>query len=150
VRPKVQTWAALAPLALPDLPEEIGRRLIEEHVLDPDRFWLPIPPPSVAASEPSFDPGSGRHGLVRRYWRGPTWVNAAWMVWLGLVRLGYDDEAATIARALREAALREGLWEYFDPRTGKGHGASRFAWSTLLVEMTEPDGAAASGYVSSG
>jgi hypothetical protein len=28
-RPAVETWAALAPLALPDLPEEIGRRLVE-------------------------------------------------------------------------------------------------------------------------
>jgi hypothetical protein len=147
LRPRVQTWAALAPLALPDLPEEIGRRLVEEHLLDPRRFWLPIPPPSVAASEPSFDPGSGRHGLFRRYWRGPTWVNAAWMVWLGLVRLGYEDEAATIARALGEAALREGMWEYFDPRTGKGHGAGQFAWSTLLVELTDRTGDAATSYL---
>jgi len=147
LRPEVQTWAALAPLALPDLPEEIGRRLVEEHLLDPDRFWLPVPPPSVAASEPSFDPGSGRHGLVRRYWRGPTWVNAAWMVWLGLVRLGYDDEAATIAGALRGAALREGLWEYFDPRTGKGHGARDFAWSALLVELTDPAEGTAGSYL---
>jgi hypothetical protein len=147
LRPEVQTWAALAPLALPDLPEAIGRRLVEEHLLDPARFWLPIPPPSVAANEPTFDPGSGRSGLVRRYWRGPTWVNAAWLVWLGLVRLGYEDHAATIANALREAALREGLWEYYDPRTGKGHGASQFAWSTLLVEMTEPAEAAESSYL---
>jgi hypothetical protein len=35
------TWAALAPLALPDLPPEIGHRMIEEHLLDPERFWLP-------------------------------------------------------------------------------------------------------------
>ena len=26
------TWTALAPLALPDLPEPIGRRLVEEHL----------------------------------------------------------------------------------------------------------------------
>jgi len=48
------TWAALAPLALPDLPEAIGRRLVEEHLLDPERFWLPVPPPSVPATDPSF------------------------------------------------------------------------------------------------
>ena len=34
-RPRVVSWAALAPLALPDLPEAIGRRLVEEHLLDP-------------------------------------------------------------------------------------------------------------------
>ena len=33
--PPAVTWAALSPLALPDLPEAIGRRLVEEHLLDP-------------------------------------------------------------------------------------------------------------------
>ena len=88
LRPAVETWAALAPLALPDLPEAIGRRLCEQHLLDPRRFWLPVPPPSVSAAERSFVPGRGR-GWKRRYWRGPTWLNAAWMLWIGLVRLGY-------------------------------------------------------------
>jgi len=34
-------------------------------------------------------------GLIgqRRYWRGPTWLNAAWLVWLGLTRLGYAEQA---------------------------------------------------------
>ena len=49
----------------------------------------PVAPPSVAAAEPSYEPGGGR-GPIRRYWRGPTWVNSAWMVWLGLRRLGYE------------------------------------------------------------
>ena len=145
-RPAVETWAALAPLALPDLPEEIGRRLVEEHLLDPRRFWLPLPPPSVAATEPSFEPGGGR-GPLRRYWRGPSWVNAAWLLWLGLVRLGYEEHAAAMAGALRDAALSEGLREYFDPRDGRGLGAEDFAWSALLVEMTDPDPAAAKSYL---
>jgi hypothetical protein len=145
-RPAIETWAALAPLALPDLPEEIGRRLVEEHLLDGRRFWLPLPPPSVSAAEPSFEPGAGR-GPLRRYWRGPSWVNAAWLLWLGLVRLGYDDEAATMARALSDAALREGLREYYHPLTGAGLGARDFAWSALLVEMTDPDPAAEASYL---
>jgi hypothetical protein len=146
LRPPVETWAALAPLALPDLPEEIGRRLVEEHLLDRERFWLPVPPPSVAATEPSFVPGAGR-GPLRRYWRGPSWINAAWLLWIGLVRLGYDEHAAALTGALREAALGEGLREYYHPRTGAGLGARDFAWSSLLVEMTDPDPAARSSYL---
>ena len=95
-RPAVITWAALAPLALPDLPEEIGRRLVEEHLLERREFLTPVAPPSVAASEPSYEPGGGR-GPIRRYWRGPTWVNSAWMVWLGMRRLGYEEEARQLA-----------------------------------------------------
>ena len=132
------TCAGLAPLALPDLPEEIGRRLVEEHVLNRAEFLTPVAPPSVAASEPGYEPGGGR-GPIRRYWRGPTWVNSAWMVWLGMRRLGYIEEAQTLADGVLGAAAREGLREYYDPRTGKGLGAKDFAWSALVAELAEPD-----------
>jgi hypothetical protein len=133
-RPAIATVAALAPLALPDLPEPIGRRLIEEHLLSRREFLTPVAPPSVAVSEPSYEPGGGR-GPIRRYWRGPTWVNTAWLAWLGMRRLGYEEEAARLARGLIGAAEREGLREYYDPRDGRGLGAKDFAWSALIVEM---------------
>jgi len=138
VRPGIVTWASLAPLALPDLPEAIGRRLVEEHLLNRDEFLTPVAPPSVAVSEPAYEPGGG-HGPIRRYWRGPTWVNSAWMVWLGLRRLGYEQEAQQRADGVIGAAAREGLREYYDPRTGKGLGAKDFAWSALVAELVDPD-----------
>ncbi len=140
------TWAALAPLALPDLPEAIGRRLVEEHLLDPRTFWLPVAPPSVAADDPAFS-RSDRLLFLRRYWRGPTWVNAAWMLWLGLVRLGYADEAAELGRRITGAVAREGLREYYDPYTGAGMGARDFSWSSLVLELADPDPAAASSHL---
>jgi hypothetical protein len=135
-RPQPVTWAALAPLALPDLPEPIGRRLIEEHLLDPERFWPEFPPPSVSLAEPAFTLHETHLGL-RRYWRGPTWVNAAWLLWLGLSRLGYP-QADELARRMATAVLGAGLREYYDPRTGAGMGARDFAWSTLVLELLEP------------
>ena len=145
-RPLVETCAALAPLALPDLPEPVGRRLVEQHLLDPERFWLPVPPPSVSAAEPTFVPGPTR-GLFRRYWRGPTWLNSAWLIWLGLRRLGYSEEAARMAEVLTDTVTREGLREYYDPRTGAGLGATDFAWTSLVTEMTDPDPGSASSHV---
>ncbi len=146
LRPAVETWAGLAPLALPDLPEAIGRRLVEEHLLDARRFWLPVAPPSVSATEPTFEPGRAR-GWARRYWRGPTWVNAAWLLWLGLRRLGYLAEAERMTAALAGAVARQGLREYYHPRTGAGLGATDFAWTALAVEMADPDPAAATSYL---
>jgi mannosylglycerate hydrolase MGH1-like protein len=136
-RPRVRAWSALAPLALPDLPEEIGRRLVEEHLLNEREFLTPVAPPSVAVCEPSFEPGGGR-GPIRRYWRGPTWVNSAWLVWLGLRRLGYAEEAERLAAGVLGAVGREGLREYYDPRDGKGLGAKDFAWSALAAELADP------------
>ena len=130
------TWAALSPLALPDLPEEIGRRLVEQQLLRPGRFWLPVAPPSVSAHERTFSRRDHFWGL-RRYWRGPTWVNSAWLLWTGLVRLGYLEQARTLAGRLLGAIAREGLREYYDPFTGAGMGARRFAWSALAVDLLD-------------
>ena len=131
------TWASLAPLALPDLPEEIGRRLVEEHLLNESEFMTPVGPPSVAVGERGYEPG-GSHGPIRRYWRGPTWINSAWLVWLGLRRLGYEAEAERLAAGVIGAVAREGLREYYDPRNGKGLGARDFAWSSLIAELADP------------
>jgi glycogen debranching enzyme len=128
------TWASLSPLALPDLPEQIGRRLVEEYLLDPNRFWLPVPPPSVSAAEARFSLND-RFLFLRRYWRGPTWINAAWLLWLGLVRLGYTDAAEEMVRKLLRTVLDSGLREYYDPYTGRGMGAEHFSWSALIMEM---------------
>ena len=140
------TWAALSPLALPDLPEKIGRRLVEEHLLDPKQFWLPVPPPSVSALEHSFSRRESTLG-IRRYWRGPTWVNAAWLLWLGLVRLGYTEQADAVSRRLGGAVATAGLREYYDPYSGDGMGTTDFAWSSLIMEMIDPDPGAATSYL---
>jgi hypothetical protein len=139
------TWSALAPLALPDLPEAIGRRLVEEHLLS-ERFWTPVAPPSVATDEPSFS--LREHALgVRRYWRGPTWVNSGWLLWLGLVRLGYEEHARRLADGIGRAVQRGGLREFYDPWDGHGMGAVDFGWSALALEMLEPDPAASRSYL---
>jgi hypothetical protein len=141
------TWTALSPLALPDLPEHIGRRLVEEHLLDPDEFWLPVPAPSVSATEPTFSLRDTVFPGLRRYWRGPTWINAAWLLWLGLLRLGYETQADELARRVTGAVSQSGLREYYDPYTGRGMGAPDFAWSALAIELADPDPRAASSYL---
>jgi len=132
------TWAALSPLALPDLPEPIGRRLVEEYLLDERRFWTPVAPPAVALDEPSFSLREHFDGL-RRYWRGPSWVNSAWLLWLGLVRLGYSAQAAALAAAVTRTVAAEGLREFYDPFSGSGMGAQDFAWSALALELADAD-----------
>ena len=120
---------------------------MEEHLLDPLRFWLPVPPTSVSAVEPTFSLEDATVPGIRRYWRGPTWINSAWLVWLGLVRLGYREEADELSRRVVSAVLASGLYEYYDPYTGRGMGAATFAWSALAMDMAQPDPAAARSYL---
>ncbi|HZA58513.1 MAG TPA: hypothetical protein VE523_04930 [Solirubrobacterales bacterium] len=147
-RVRSSTWSALAPLALPDLPAEIGRRLVEEHLLSVARYWTPYPSPSVSVAEDTFEPRDWENWLVRRYWRGPTWINSAWLLWIGLRRLGYDRQGDRMAQALCEAYAREGSREFYEPFTGEGLGAREFGWSTLIAELADPDAAAARSHLS--
>ncbi len=140
------TWSTLAPLALPDLPAAIGRRLVEQHLLDPTHFWLPLAPPAVAADEPSFSTRATFWGL-RRYWRGPTWINSTWLVSLGLRRLGYHALAQELAERVAAVVLREGLREYYQPFSGAGMGARDFAWSALVLELLDPSAGAAGSHL---
>jgi len=128
---KVSTWSSLAPLALPSLPEPIARRLIEEHLLDPRRYRAPYGIPSVSMEEPSFR--AGWH--LFRCWRGPAWVNTAWLLMPALARLGYRHEAERILTSLIVLAEQHGFREYYNPLNGEGLAARHFGWSTLLVDL---------------
>jgi hypothetical protein len=63
---------------------------------------------------------------------------------MGLERMGYREQADTMRDRVAAAVLREGLREYYDPFDGRGMGATAFAWSSLVMEMVEPDPLAAS------
>jgi hypothetical protein len=81
---------------------------------------------------PSLDP---RHAgfLPTNYWRGPIWINVNWVLYHGLRRYGYHDLAGTLRRSMIELPRRSGFFEHYDPTTGRGHGAERFAWTAALV-----------------
>jgi hypothetical protein len=135
-RRRVDTWDTLAPLALPDLPDAIAQRLVEQ-VLRAPGYADGVPLPSVAIDDPCYSDREtwwGRH----RHWRGPSWVNSAWLVSLGLRRLGLGVEADLLARRLADVMGREGFREYYESRSGRGMGAHDFGWSTLIVELLDP------------
>jgi hypothetical protein len=133
-RLRVSTWAGLAPLALDRLPADVGRRIADEHLLNPRCFWLDYPVPSTAACEPAFVPGSDRYLWIERYWRGPTWLFSTWFVQRGLMRLGYEAESAHLADRTMALVRQSGFREYFNPNTGEGMGAQNFGVSTIAVE----------------
>ena len=68
-------------------------------------------------------------------------------MWLGLIRLGYHERAATLAGGIGGAVDQSGLREFYDPFDGAGMGARDFAWSALALEMLEPADAARTSYL---
>jgi glycogen debranching enzyme len=128
---RTSTWSSLAPLALPSLPPEIGRRLVEEQLLDPRRYAAPFGIPSVSMEEPAFRPG----WHLFRCWRGPAWVCTAWLLLPGMRRAGYVEEADRILAGYVGLVERHGFREYYNPINGEGLAARCFGWSTLLVDL---------------
>ena len=66
---------------------------------------------------------------------------------LGLLRLGYDDAARELVQRILAAVAREGLREYYNPRSGRGMGARDFAWSALASEFICSDPRARTSYI---
>ncbi len=87
---RILTPFSLYPFATGRLPPRITNRLIA-HLTNPDEFWTHYPIPTVAQSDPNYDP--------EQMWRGPTWVNINYLFIEGLVRCGQLDLARQTARS---------------------------------------------------
>jgi len=109
-------WAGIAD-------EEEAIRMIG-HMLDPEKFWTNMPFPTVAIDDPEFDSGG--------YWRGPVWLDHAYFGIVALKRYGYESSAEEAVERLFQV---DGIWENYDPFTGKGQGEHQFGWTAAAYIM---------------
>jgi hypothetical protein len=122
-----RTVAGLIPLVLPGLPAGVR-----------DSLCATLTGPSFGAGQPgirgvpSFDLTDPRYN-PRRYWRGPTWLNTTWLLAEGLWTHGEEALAQRLRADMITLVAGAGLREYFNPRTGSGHGTSNFSWSAALL-----------------
>ena len=84
-------------------------------------------PTGVHRAEPAF--------AARSYWRGPSWPQLDYLLWLGLRRAGRHEAAATVAQATVAGAAKSGLAEYWDSDDGTGLGAIPQSWAGLSLLM---------------
>lgn len=100
---RAETVQTLLPLLLDDLPLNIQRVLVTK-ITDPGKFGLPYPVPSVARSEPAFNPNASL-----MLWRGPMWPATTWLVMEGLMKHGFTKEAAAILERWTELYSENGI-----------------------------------------
>ncbi|MBV6700151.1 hypothetical protein KV557_24105 [Kitasatospora aureofaciens] len=130
-RRDVLTASSLLPILLDSVPAAAAHRVVEDHLLNEREFWRPHPIPSVAASEPSYDP-SFRTGAI---FRGSSWVNLNWYLYQGLRSRGYRAEADALAARTRALVAASGTRECYSPEDATGHGARSFGWSSLVLDL---------------
>jgi mannosylglycerate hydrolase len=121
---EVPTIATFFALWSPTIPTARVERLVA-RLRDPSQFWPGHPVPSVPLDSPQFE--------AARYWKGPTWVNANWIIIEGLLTQGETE----LADSLRDKTLAlvdaAGCAEYFSPLSGEGLGARDFSWTAALT-----------------
>jgi hypothetical protein len=122
-----RTVAGLIPLLLPGLPAETVAALCATLTGESFRGGRHRVRgvPSFDLTDPRFD--------ARRYWRGPTWLNTTWLIAEGLRRHGEHVLVERLSDDIVELVAHAGLCEYFNPKTGSGHGTSNFSWSAALL-----------------
>lgn len=81
--------------------------------------------PSTPLKEAFFNPNL--------YWRGPIWINMNWLLWHALRDHGETEKAQAMKQAMLQLVTENGFWEYYNPETGKGLGATNFSWTAALV-----------------
>ena len=81
-----------------------------------------------------------RRSCSTRCWRGPAWINTAWLLVPSMRSLGYAADADRIVSSLVHAVDRCGYREYYNPLTGRGLAARGFGFSTLLIDLLAVSG----------
>jgi len=78
-----------------------ARRMVEEHLLNPEEFWGEHILPSTARNDPSFP--------KQRYWKGAIWPPLNFLTYLSLRQYGF--EAAREELADKSLAMFLGEWQ---------------------------------------
>ncbi len=126
----VRAVSSFVPLWLGLPSRDQAARLITEHLLNSEEFWLNYPVATWAKSEPDYY----QHRLGEECsWRGATWIPTNYMVFQGLRRYGYDKAARELAYRTFELVLAENdTREFYHAETGAGQGRNPFwGWSSL-------------------
>ena len=127
------TCASLLPTLSGLASKEKAKRVIEEHALNREEFWLDYLFPFSAADEMK-DEKIYMEDLV--LWRGHCiWTNMNWMMMHALLNYGYREEARELTRKTAKMIEHEGLWEFYDWRNGQGKGQKEFNWPGLVLDM---------------
>lgn len=121
------------PLLTPYATASQVRRMIDEHLYNPDEFWGEWVLPSIARNDPAY--------TDQNYWRGRIWAPMNLLVYLGLHMQGETEAASRLAEKSSALLLKEWLshghvHENYNCNTGEGcdvpNSDRYYHWGGLL------------------
>jgi hypothetical protein len=106
----IETISNLTPMVA-GIPDRVQAKKMMDKIIDPNYYNTTIPFPSVARNEQSF---------VKDMWRGPVWINMAYLGVLGVDRYAFKHEARYLARKIVKGIFETWnntgkFYEFYDP-----------------------------------
>jgi neutral trehalase len=123
-------------------PKPLARRMCQDYLLNPGRFYTTLPFPTVDSQHQIFRSGgylfepAGYPGALSQhaYWNGRAWPQFNYWMVGAIHRSGLESQADEAAdRILRNYDTQESLHECYDPLTGFGNGHPEFLWSAAAA-----------------
>jgi glycogen debranching enzyme len=97
------------------------------QTLETPTWATPLPVPTVAATDRDFQSGS--------YWRGDVWPAPDFQIATGLKAYGHVEAANRIADLIVANAIKVGISEHYDSRSGAPLGVGGLGMSATVVTM---------------
>jgi putative isomerase len=139
---RIQTFTGFLPMWCGIATKEQARQMVETNYLADDRLRCNYGVRSLSRLETMY---SLAFSSNPSNWLGPVWIVANYLVWKGLARYGYRDEARELAdktlTLLANDIERNGsMNEYYHPDTGAALSHKGFMdWNLLVNEMIAPE-----------
>jgi len=135
---RIEVWSGFLPLWAGIATTEQAERVVREHFANPKTFNSPSGIRTLSKMEKMY---SVRASANPSNWRGPIWGVSNYLVFRGLVRYGFENEARELAVKTvnlfgRDFELNGALHEYYEPETGEPLLNKGFQnWNYLVVNM---------------
>lgn len=114
-----------------------ARRMVGEHLLNPEEYWGRWVLPACPRNDPAYRDND--------YWRGRIWAPLNFLVYLGLQRYDFPQVSQELAEKSRRLLLRSWLsrgyvFENYNADSGEGDDTLRsdkfYHWGALLGYIT--------------
>lgn len=137
---RIEVWACFMPMWAGIATEAQAERMVKEHYRNTATFNAPYGVRTLSKMEKMYAIiKSGNPSC----WLGPIWGISNYMVFDGLRKYGYDDDARELAEKTvilfgRDIEECGKMHEYYHPETGEGVNNAGFQnWNFLSLDMIE-------------
>lgn len=135
---RIEVWSGFLALWAGIATQGQAERMVKEHYLNPATFYAPYGVRTLSKMEKMYKVETSCNPSC---WLGPVWGISNYMVFEGLAKYGYEQEANDLAektiRLFGQDIQKCGeMHEYYDPETGEGISNQGFqSWNFLVLNM---------------